>query len=112
MSKNTDDYMRGKGQLQGERPFVDPACNAPAVAFFLSDAAAHVSGQVLRVHGEQIQLMGHPAVMLPVMTQGTWDVASISQQLAQAFPQGLPPLGLTGMQASFAPLQKVNQTPR
>jgi hypothetical protein len=46
------------------------------------------------------------------MTQGTWDVASISQQLAQAFPQGLPPLGLTGMQASFAPLQKVNQTPR
>jgi NAD(P)-dependent dehydrogenase (short-subunit alcohol dehydrogenase family) len=112
MTQNTDDYMRAKGQLQGARPFVDPACNAPAVAFFLSDAAKQVSGQVLRVHGEQVQLMSHPAVMLPVLEQADWNVPSLAAALATAFPQGLPPLGLTGIAARFAPLRKVNQVPR
>ncbi|MDB5861381.1 MAG: family NAD(P)-dependent oxidoreductase [Ramlibacter sp.] len=112
MTQNTDEYMRAKGQLQGARPYVDPACNAPAVAFFLSDAAKQVSGQVLRVHGEQVQLMSHPAVLLPVLEQADWDVESLASALAQAFPQGLPPLGLSGLQGKFEPLKKVNQVPR
>lgn len=112
MTRQTDDYMRRSGQLQGERPHVDPACNAPAVAFLLSDAALHVNGQVLRVHGDQIQLMSHPAIMMPVLVREAWDVPSIAQQLAHAFPQGLPPLGLTGVETRFVALEKVNQTPR
>jgi NAD(P)-dependent dehydrogenase (short-subunit alcohol dehydrogenase family) len=112
MTQATDAYLREKGQLQGDRPFVDPAANAPAAAFLLSDLARGVNGQVLRVHGEQLQLMSHPAVMLPVMTREQWDVPAVAQALAQSFGGGLPPLGIGGIEAKFVPLAKAHQVPR
>ncbi len=112
MTRQTDEYLRELGQLKGERPHVDPVANAPAVAFLLSDLAKNVNGQVLRVHGEQLQLMSHPAVSLPVMAREAWDPASIGQALAASFPQGLSPLGLTGVDARYQPLGKVHQVPR
>lgn len=112
MGKQTDAYLKGLGQLQGSRPFVDPVLNAPAVAFLLSDSARGVNGQVLRVHAEQLQLMSHPAVLMPVMAHPAWSVDSVARSLAASFPQGLPPLGLTGAEARFVPLAKTNQVPR
>jgi len=112
MAKQTDEYLKSLGQLQGERPYVDPVTNAPAVAFLLSDAARNVNGQVLRVHGDQLQLMSHPAVLMPVMDRPEWSVDTVAQALGNSFPQGMPPLGLTGVEARFVPLRKTNQLPR
>src|SRR5690606_13044350 len=112
MTRQTDEYLRRRGQLKGERPYVDPVGNAPAVAFLLSDLAQHVNGQVLRVHGEQLQVMSHPAVSLPVMTHESWDPAAVGEALAASHPQGLPPLGLAGADVRYAPLGKVHQVPR
>lgn len=112
MTQTTDAYLRARGQLQGDRPFVDPAANAPVVAFLLSDLAKEVNGQVLRVHGEQLQLMSHPAVMMPVMTREQWDAPAVAQALAQSFGMGLPPLGISGVEAKFVPLAKAHQVPR
>ncbi|WP_051953751.1 SDR family NAD(P)-dependent oxidoreductase [Xenophilus azovorans] len=112
MTKVTDEYLRSLGQLQGTRPYVDPAANAPAVAFMLSDAAKDFNGQVLRVHGEQVQLMSHPAVMMPVLSRDSWDVDELARGLRESFPGGLPPLGVTGIEATFKPLTKMNQVPR
>lgn len=112
MTRYTDEYLRARGQLQGERPYVDPAANAPAVAFLLSDLASGVNGQVLRVHGEQLQLMSHPAVTLPVMTRDRWDAAAVGEALATTFAKGLSPLGITGIEASYQPLAKAHQVPR
>lgn len=112
MTRTTDQYLRAHGQLQGERPYVDPASNAPAVAFLLSDAARAFNGQILRVHGEQVQLMSHPAVMLPVLSRETWDVDGLAQALDASFAGSLPPLGITGIEARFVPLAKTNQVPR
>jgi len=112
MTRTTDQYLRAHGQLQGERPYVDPASNAPAVAFLLSDAARAFNGQILRVHGEQVQLMSHPAVMLPVLSRETWDVDGLAQALDASFAGSLQPLGITGIEARFVPLAKTNQVPR
>jgi NAD(P)-dependent dehydrogenase (short-subunit alcohol dehydrogenase family) len=112
MTRFTDDYLRSQGQLQGGRPFVDPMCNAPAVAFMLSDAARDFNGQVLRVHGEQVQVISHPAVMLPVLSRRNWDVPALGAALRESFPEGLPPLGVSGIEATFKPLTKMHQVPR
>src|SRR5690606_8746563 len=81
MSRTTDDYLRRQGQLVDHRPWVDPMFNAPIVAFLLSPLSRHVNGQVFRVHGQQLQLMSHPAVTLPVMEQPDWDAARIAEAL-------------------------------
>lgn len=112
MTQVTDDYLRALGQLQGARPYVDPGTNAPVVAFLLSDTARDLNGQVLRVHGDEVHLMSHPAVMLPVLSSASWNVDGLAQALRQAFPGGLPPLGVSAIEASFKPLGKVNQVPR
>ena len=112
MTRQTDDYLRARGQLEGARPYVDPAGNAAAVAFLLSDAAAGVNGQVLRTHGDELQVMGHPAVLLPSLRQdGPWQAADIGAALAASFPDGLPPSGLVAMQALFSPLARPHQVP-
>lgn len=112
MTHVTDEYLRSLGQLQGARPYVDPGTNAPVVAFLLSNAASDLNGQVLRVHGDEVQLMSHPAVMLPVLSSASWDPEALARALRQAFPGGLPPLGVAGLEATFKPLGKVNQVPR
>lgn len=112
LTQVTDAYLREQDQLRGERPFVDPASNAPLVAFLLSPMARQVNGQIFRVHGNELQLMSHPAAMLPVMRQTTWDVPSIAQALTHTFPDGLVPLGMTGIEATFRPLETSLQVPR
>lgn len=112
MTRTTDAYLRAKGDLQGERPFVDPIANAPVVSFLLSDLSRDVTGQVLRVHGGQVQLMSHPAVSLPVMARECWDAASLADALAASFPNGLAPLGLVGVEAAYQALEQVHQVPR
>jgi len=112
MTRLTDEYLRERGQLQGQRPFVDPLGNAPAVAFLLSDLAKDVNGQVLRVHEKHLQLMSHPAVSLPEMTREQWDAVAVGEALAATFPQGLPPLGVCGVEARYKPLAKTHQVPR
>lgn len=112
MTRTTDAYLRSKGQLQAGRPFVDPMANAPIVGFLLSDLSRAVNGQVLRVHGDQIQLMSHPAVTLPVLTREQWDAASLADALIESFPGGLAPLGLAAAEVAYRPLARTHQVPR
>lgn len=112
MTRTTDTYLRSKGQLQGDRPFVDPIANAPVVSFLLSELSSEVNGQVLRVHGDQVQLMSHPAVTLPSLRSERWSAASIAEALGSAFPQGLAPLGICGVRAAYEPLGKTHHVPR
>lgn len=76
-----------------------PQDNAPAVCFLLSDRAAGITGQVLRIDGQSICLMTHPAMCQPTRTV----VGGSADAVADAFDQGLrgalAPLGLVSVQA-------------
>lgn len=65
----------------------EPAANAPAVSYLLSDAAAHITGQIVRVDGSHLALMAHPAIMEPVLYRERWT----SDDVARAFTSALSP---------------------
>jgi NAD(P)-dependent dehydrogenase (short-subunit alcohol dehydrogenase family) len=71
----------------------DPEVNAPAVVFLLSDAAAGINGQIVRIEGGQLAIVAHPAVREPVL-QGDWTVANIEKAFGETLRQNLVPVGM------------------
>jgi NAD(P)-dependent dehydrogenase (short-subunit alcohol dehydrogenase family) len=69
---------RGHGQNLGKAPEL----NAPAVVYLLSDAAAEVTGQVVRIDGDELSLMTHPAVLEPPARSPQWTVDEVAAAFA------------------------------
>ena len=72
-------------------PF-DPSNSSPVVAWLASPEASHVSGQVLRVYGDRIAVMGgwHEDRVLEG-NRKPWDASGLGRQLAtQAFSSWSP----------------------
>ncbi len=75
--------------------------NAPAVAYLLSDLASQVNGQILRIDGDNLSLVSHPAVMLPALHKaGGWTAETIAEAFGTKFAGKLPPVGFTGIEVS------------
>jgi len=49
-----------------------PAAVAPVVAFLASDRAAHITGQIVHVRGNQVSLWSHPAPVRAVTSREGW----------------------------------------
>jgi NAD(P)-dependent dehydrogenase (short-subunit alcohol dehydrogenase family) len=71
----------------------DPEVNAPAVVFLLSDAAAAINGQIVRIEGRQLAIVAHPAVREPVL-QGDWTVANIEKAFLETLRNYTVPVGM------------------
>src|SRR5438477_3301158 len=61
--------LPGTRRAQAAAP---PEAIAPVVAFLASDRAAHVTGQILHVRGNQISLFSHPAPTRAITSQEGW----------------------------------------
>src|SRR3989442_286943 len=61
--------LPGTRRAQAAAP---PEAIAPVVAFLASDRAAHVTGQILHVRGNQISLFSHPAPIRAITSQEGW----------------------------------------
>jgi NAD(P)-dependent dehydrogenase (short-subunit alcohol dehydrogenase family) len=71
----------------------DPEVNAPAVVFLLSDASAAINGQIVRIEGQHLAVVAHPAVREPVL-QDKWTVAAIDEAFKETLGRFTVPLGV------------------
>ncbi|RLK09730.1 NAD(P)-dependent dehydrogenase (short-subunit alcohol dehydrogenase family) [Micromonospora sp. M71_S20] len=68
---------RARGQNVGK----SPASNAPAVVHLLSDAAAGISGRIVRVDGDELSLVQPPRTAVAVRLP-EWTVAAVAEAFA------------------------------
>jgi len=73
---------------------IAPGNNAPLVVYLLSDLAAGVHGQVVRVQGQEINIVTHPAALYPGVEREQWTVAEVAKAFdtrlaAQQLPTGV-----------------------
>ena len=64
-----------------------PEAVAPVVAFLASDRAAHVTGQILHVRGNQVTLWSHPAPLRTVTSREGWTPEALADVYDQALGQ-------------------------
>jgi NAD(P)-dependent dehydrogenase (short-subunit alcohol dehydrogenase family) len=76
-----------------------PDANSPVVEFLLSDEAAGVNGQLVRIDGGEIQLYTHPALLLPSVRRDHWDARGVAQAFAEDLQHRQVPCGVLGMEA-------------
>jgi NAD(P)-dependent dehydrogenase (short-subunit alcohol dehydrogenase family) len=68
--------------------------NAPAVVYLLSDAAAGINGQVVRIDGDELSLMAHPAVVGTGLRDDNWTVDAVAAAFTGTLAAQAQPLGL------------------
>jgi len=75
-----------------------PEAIAPVVAFLASDRAAHVTGQILHVRGNQVSLWSHPAPIRAITSREGWTpeaLADVYDTLGQDRLRRIDALGIT-----------------
>jgi len=64
-----------------------PEAIAPVVAFLASDRAAHITGQILHVRGNQVALWSHPVPIRAITSRDGWTPESIADVYDTALGQ-------------------------
>ncbi len=64
-----------------------PEAVAPVVAFLASDRAAHVTGQIIHVSGNQVALWSHPAPVRTVTSREPWTPEALADVYDAALGQ-------------------------
>jgi NAD(P)-dependent dehydrogenase (short-subunit alcohol dehydrogenase family) len=76
---------------------IQPAeANSPVVEYLLSDEAAEVNGQLVRIDKGEISLYAHPVLLLPPARRETWDAGSVADVFEQDLKHRQVPCGVRG----------------
>jgi NAD(P)-dependent dehydrogenase (short-subunit alcohol dehydrogenase family) len=73
-----------------------PEANSPIVEYLLSDEAAGVNGQLVRLDGGEISLYTHPALLQPSVKRERWDAQAVAEVFAQDLAQRQVRCGVLG----------------
>ncbi|WP_433868757.1 SDR family NAD(P)-dependent oxidoreductase [Saccharopolyspora sp. CA-218241] len=71
-----------------------PSRIAPLVLYLLSDAAAGITGQLVRCNGPQLHLIGQPHLKEPILEREVWDTEAVREAFDEVFGAHLEPYGL------------------
>jgi NAD(P)-dependent dehydrogenase (short-subunit alcohol dehydrogenase family) len=75
-------------------PTLDPALNAPLVAYLASEQAGHVNGQVLGRTDYAFTLFQTPRQIAWMWKDGGWDAAGVADHFDATLGQHLQPVGM------------------
>jgi NAD(P)-dependent dehydrogenase (short-subunit alcohol dehydrogenase family) len=75
-------------------PTLDPALNAPLVAYLASEDAGHVNGQVLGRTDYAFTLFQTPRQIAWMWKDGGWDAAGVAENFDKTLGQHLQPVGM------------------
>ena len=75
-------------------PTLDPALNAPLVAYLASEDAGHVNGQVLGRTDYAFTLFQTPRQIAWMWRDGGWDPAGVAENFDKTLGQHLQPVGM------------------
>lgn len=102
MSDTVASYFASHRELRPWPPAtVPPENNASVVVFLLSDASIGINGQVVRIDGDRLSLMSHPAILEPVLRSPVWNVETIVAAFDEALRHASVPVGLTTTEGRF-----------
>ena len=71
-----------------------PEANAPTVVYLLSDLAADVHGQIVRINVGELALMSHPGAIYPFARGGAVSVEAVADAFAGVLAGQRQPVGL------------------
>lgn len=80
--------------LEMRRSRTRPEQIAPVAAYLLSDAAKHISGQIIGVRGNELYLYSQPRPVRILQNSQGWDQQSLTEQVGE------------GWRSSFIPLER------
>ncbi len=103
MSATVHAYFTGRGETPWPELAIAPEQNAPLVIYLLSDRATGINGQVVRMDGNRLSLMTHPAVLHPPVEQEAWSVADIDAVFERDLKARQLPLGVVALEAQVRP---------
>src|SRR5207253_6987406 len=79
--------QRLPGERRGAATATPPEAIAPVVAFLASDRAAHITGQVIGVRGEEVTVFSHPAPLRTVTATAAWTPEALADVWDRALGQ-------------------------
>ena len=82
------------GSDEGPPPELDPALNAPLVAFLASERAGHVNGQILGRTDFAFTLFQHPKQIAFMWQDGGFTPAEVADQFDKILGQHLQTVGM------------------
>lgn len=94
-TRMADSYERYLGdRAVGQNVGKAPETNAPAIVYLLSDAASGITGQLVRIDGDELSLMTHPGVAAPAVRLSDWTVDAVAAAFARDLAHRQQPLGV------------------
>lgn len=76
--------------------------NAPVVGYLLSQASAHLNGQVIRIDEGELSVVGRPAILRPSVAAVHWDVPSVAKAFDGPLADLINPDGLLQVTGDFS----------
>jgi len=94
----------GTGMSADDPQGQPPEANSAVVEYLLSDRAAGVNGQIVRIDGREIHLCTHPALLLPPAVNQTWTAGSVADAFDADLKNRLVPCGMMGIHSLPVPV--------